>query len=80
MATQAKVEQARSFDPNVFFRLDSGDSGFANFQNDHFAHGIAAAAQAAGKKLFFAFTNFNPNGVAPGTGFFTGVKVALQDF
>jgi hypothetical protein len=80
MANQATAEQVRSFDPNVFFRLDSGDSGWANLHDSPLAHGIAASAQAAGKKLFFKFTSFNPNGAAQGVGSFQGVQVALQDF
>jgi hypothetical protein len=75
---QASCEQVRSFDHNVFFRVDGGDSGWALL--DAFAHGIAAASQLTGKKVFISFTNFNPNGAAPGVGSFDGVSIACNDF
>jgi len=78
MATQATAERVRSYDSNVFFRLDSGEHGWANL--DHLAHGIAASAQATGKKLWLNYGNFNPNGAAAGVGSFQGVQVAWQDW
>ena len=78
MATKATAEQVRSYDSNVFFRLDSGENGWANL--DDLAHGIAASAQATGNKLWLKYTSFNPNGAAPSVGSFQGVQVALQDW
>jgi len=33
-----------------------------------------------GKKAFMSFTDYNPNGAAPGVGSFQGVKLACNDF
>jgi hypothetical protein len=80
MATQATAEQVRSYDPNVFFSLDTGEKGWANLHDNVLAHGIAASAQATGKKLWLTYTTYNPNGAASGVGSFQGVQVAWQNW
>lgn len=71
----ATVGMARSWDHHVYLVLDNGVRGYAPL--DPPGHGIAAACQAAGRKVFMKYTSHDPNW-GNSAGYFQGVTVALD--
>jgi hypothetical protein len=75
----ASVVHVRSADHNVFLSIGNGPQGWA-LLDDAFAHGIAAACQAAKQPVWMKYNTFEPNGGPGGSGMFTGVQLAVEPF
>jgi hypothetical protein len=72
---EAAVGMARSWDTHVYLVLDNGVKGYASL--DPLGHGVAAACQASGRKVFMRYDSNDPNW-GNGAGYFQGVRVALD--
>lgn len=77
-AVQASVGGMKSSDTTVHLKVDDDTNGKATVNDRGFA--IAAAAKAAGKKVWLTYTGFAPAGGTGEVGVFSGAEIGTDDW